>query len=84
MRANTPRRPLAGLPASQKNSRSFFLCTGASARSLSHEGVRQGVGVSKTVQHAHLPGPGGKAPTATPYAQVSEHLGPLCLHLRPA
>ena len=69
MRANTPRRPLAGLPASQKNSRSFFLCTGASARSLSHEGVRQGVGVSKKVQHAHLPGPGRSCTSASPWIQ---------------
>ena len=29
---------------------------------LSHEGVRQGVGVSKKVQHAHSPGPGGPVP----------------------
>ena len=32
------------------------------ARSLSHGDVRQGVGVSKKIQHAHSPAPGGPAP----------------------
>ena len=36
---------------------------------LSHEGVRQGVGVSKKVQHAHLPGPGRSCTYASPWIQ---------------
>ena len=36
---------------------------------LSHEGVRQGVGVSKKVQHAHSPGPGRSCTSVAPWIQ---------------
>ena len=53
MRANTPRRPLAGLSVEQENRRPFFLAHTSICTFLSHKHVIQGADIGKKIDHSH-------------------------------